>query len=58
MFQARLSCYNERRMFRLQLLLLPAINFNVIHVNSGLDIKAVYKTKFITKVDKWFANGR
>jgi hypothetical protein len=45
-------------MFRLQLLFLPAINFNVIHVNSGLDIKDVYKTKFITKVNKWFANGR
>jgi len=47
-------------MFRLQLPLraLPAINFNVIHVNSGLDIKDVYKTKFITKVNKWFANGR
>jgi len=58
MFHARLGNYNERRTFRLQLLLLPAINFNVIHINCGLDIKDVYKTKFITKVNKWFANGR
>jgi hypothetical protein len=58
MIQALLSNYNEWRMIRLQLSLLPAINFNVIHVNSGLDIKDVYKIKFITKVNKWFANGR